>query len=277
MSSNRAPLPERAASYFSILRAASTDLNVISDELGKSIAEIDSALKKLNLGVSVWVPFRRDEGDGTPGHSWYWSEDLGYAKAGATWGICIRRIDGDHQLPEDAETEERWLFNDAPRRLRILAIDKIPELLENLSNEAARTTKEIRAKLADVEAIANVIKGRSTSAPPAVSENSWTSAPEQSLHDQPSPANLQAIRLAVCDVLTKSGHHSTSQLLLGAKWSSDSVGIRIEVPGMGKKMLSLAVNAAVERIIRTELQRFSVPARFIVAPGDVVPTGKEAK
>ena len=56
------PLSERVASYYAQLTSAAKDLNSISDELGKSIAEIDMALKKLNLGVAVWVPIRKEDG-----------------------------------------------------------------------------------------------------------------------------------------------------------------------------------------------------------------------
>ena len=40
------------------------------------------------------------------------------------------------------------------------------------------------------------------------------------------------------------------------------------MPGMGKKMLSLTVNAAAEKLIRTELLRLGAPARFLVSPGE---------
>ena len=46
--------------------------------------------------------------------------------------------------------------------------------------------------------------------------------------------------------------------------------MRIEVPGIGKKMLKLTVNAACEKIIRQELQRLGAPARFMVTPGEGV-------
>ena len=36
---------------------------------------------------------------------------------------------------------------------------------------------------------------------------------------------------------------------------------------MGKKMLSLTVNAAAEKLIRLELQRLGAPARFLVSTG----------
>jgi len=44
--------------------------------------------------------------------------------------------------------------------------------------------------------------------------------------------------------------------------------MRIEVPGMGKKMLALTVNAAAEKIIKQEMQRLGGPARFMVIPGE---------
>ena len=37
---------------------------------------------------------------------------------------------------------------------------------------------------------------------------------------------------------------------------------------MGKKMLSLTVNAAAEKIIRQELQRLGASTRFMVVPGE---------
>ncbi len=48
-------------------------------------------------------------------------------------------------------------------------------------------------------------------------------------------------------------------------------------PGMGKKMLSLTVNAAAEKLIRAELLKLGAPARFLVsgeagtAPATVAP------
>jgi len=272
MSADRAPLPERAANYFSVLRAASKDLNAISDQLGRSIAEIDFALKKLNLGVSVWVPF--NQSDGIPEASWFWSEDIGYAKVGANWGVSIRRVEGDYQWPEK-EREDRWLFNDSPRKLRLLAIDQIPELLEKLSNEAAKTTKEMRAKLADVEAVASAIKGTTT---PAMANSVGASAvasPEISSLIPLTDKDLKAVREAVILALARDGHTSASQLLAGAEWTTGDFGVRIVVAGLGKKMLSLTVNAAAEKIIRGEFQRLGAPTRFSVVPGQSVPPWRD--
>jgi len=65
-----------------------------------------------------------------------------------------------------------------------------------------------------------------------------------------------------------AGHSSAAQLLGTATWMLDTASLRIEVPGVGKKMLSLTVNAAAEKMIRQELQRLGAPSRFMVVPGE---------
>jgi DNA polymerase-3 subunit gamma/tau len=82
-----------------------------------------------------------------------------------------------------------------------------------------------------------------------------------------SPANLDAIRHAIGTALVNDGHESAAQLLGSATWTLEATSLRIEVPGMGKKMLALTINAAAEKIIRNELQRAGAPARFMVIPG----------
>jgi hypothetical protein len=154
-------LSEKVHSSFQLLSTAASDLNVVSDELGKSISEVDVALKKLNLGVTVWVPINSwdDPQDGS-----YGSEDIGYAKIGGRWGVGLRTVFGRPEWDED--NVEAWLFNDAPRSLRIEAIGKIPKLLEKLSEKAVETTHEIKNKLAEAQEVAAVVK--KASEPPEV-------------------------------------------------------------------------------------------------------------
>jgi prefoldin subunit 5 len=149
-------LTKKVESSYRELSAVAAALNTVSDELGKSVAELDSALKKLNLGVSVWVKLRGFDGDPTYDTS-FWSEDLGYSKIGGKWGISLRTVHGDICDPDLAVIEE-WLFNDGPRTLRLSAIDKIPELLEKLSKEAVETTNKIKAKLAEAQQVATVVR-----------------------------------------------------------------------------------------------------------------------
>jgi hypothetical protein len=158
MSDEDTPLLERVASYYSQLSTVAADLNAVSDELGKSIAVIDNALQRLNLGITTWVTIQSGEGDQGMGDYSYWSRDIGYAKVDGKWGISLRKVDGDHHIPCDPTTEE-WRFNDAPRALRLEAIDKIPELLETLSKDAVKTTKDVRARLDEAKAVAEAVRG----------------------------------------------------------------------------------------------------------------------
>ena len=79
---------------------------------------------------------------------------------------------------------------------------------------------------------------------------------------------IDSLRPAVGSALVNAGHGSAAQLLGSGSWVLDSASLRIEVPGVGKKMLTLTVNAAAEKIIRLELQRLGAPARFMVVPGE---------
>jgi hypothetical protein len=151
----RSSVPEVVASFYSELRAVAADLNAVSDELGKSISEIDGALRNLNLGISVWVKIRGEDVAPERGDSSYWSDDLGYSKVSARWGICLRHVEGDADA--DMQSTEEWLFNDAPRALRLAAIDCIVELLQKLSEEGQATTKRIREKLADAQEVASAV------------------------------------------------------------------------------------------------------------------------
>ncbi len=117
------------------------------------------------------------------------------------------------------------------------------------------------------------------SAPPigfastTLTEESLAKAPEVEAQS-PAPTgaalSIDALRDAVGATLSKEGHASAAQLLSGATWTLDGANLRIEVPGLGKKMLSLAVNAAAEKLIRQELQRLGAPSRFMVIPGEGV-------
>jgi len=140
---------------FSKLTTMATGLNAVSDELGKSVAQVDSALKNLNIGIPVWVPIKSWDGGEMDDYE-YWSEDIGYSKINGKWGISIRRVEGNHRNP-DRETTEAWLFGDAPRALRLEAIDRIPDLLEKMTDQAAFAIQKIHSKLADVQAVAAAV------------------------------------------------------------------------------------------------------------------------
>ncbi|HEV2215832.1 MAG TPA: hypothetical protein VGR64_11120, partial [Terracidiphilus sp.] len=92
-----------------------------------------------------------------------------------------------------------------------------------------------------------------------------------------APANADALRDAAVNALAADGHESASQLLGEGNWILDASSLRIEVAGMGKKMIALTVNAAAEKIIRQELQRLGAPTRFLVVPGEGAVNAKAAR
>lgn len=149
--------------HFQALSSIASSLNTASQELTKAVAVLDEALKKLHVGLTVWVTFRSRDVE-PPQYS---QDQIGYAKVDGTWGIALRHIWGD-ETRDDEDQNGPWLFNDAPRNLRIHSVDMIPELIEALSKEASNTTKQIQEKTKQVLDLADVIK-EITSEPPAKS------------------------------------------------------------------------------------------------------------
>jgi hypothetical protein len=137
---------------FRALSSISTSLNTASDELVKAVSVLDEALKKLNVGLTVWVTFR-SRGDDR-GYDLY---QTGYGKVNRKWGIALRHIWRDN-VTEQHDEEGPWLFSDAPRELRITSVDSIPEAIEALSKEASSVTKKIQEKTQEVRELASVIE-----------------------------------------------------------------------------------------------------------------------
>ena len=144
-------LRDRVSTAFERLAASAPELNAVSDELAKQIRTIDSALQKLNLGVSAWVEFAAqyfDDGEFMSARS------IGYAKVAGTWGIAIRWSGTD---PDGNPASEEWRFNDAPRSYRLEALEKLPELLEELAKTANKTAEQLKAKVARTKQVATTI------------------------------------------------------------------------------------------------------------------------
>jgi prefoldin subunit 5 len=151
---NNTSAPERVLASFRQLSTSAKNLNNASDELRDTISAFDAALKKLNLGISAWVRISGDE----DANGEYWSRDIGYAKVGDTWGIALRDITGNHDVPEAGyTTHEEWLFNDAPRWMRIEGVGKIADLLESLTKQADTTAQRIKKKTAEAKELAAAI------------------------------------------------------------------------------------------------------------------------
>ena len=98
-----------------------------------------------------------------------------------------------------------------------------------------------------------------------ITEGALAKAPAAIPHEAPT---ADALRDAIVAALAEAGHTSASQLLSGAAWQLDVSSLRIEVPGLGKKMISLTINAAAEKVVKQQLQRLGGPSRFTVVPGE---------
>ncbi len=152
MPSNSNSLSERVTNSVEQLSLVAADLNKASDELGRAISAIDAVLQSLNLGVPTWIQIHGNEDQ----YLDYWSREVGYAKVGNKWGVALRTLEGNYNSPED-ERCDSWLFNDAPRWIRIEGVAKIPDLLEALIKNAEETTKKIRSKTTEANNLALAI------------------------------------------------------------------------------------------------------------------------
>jgi len=135
-------VPESFSPFLEELSAASEVLNVASDELGKPIPALNDFLKNLNLGIATWVKFEGGEDDLA---NTYWQNSIGYSRVKGKWGIVISKEIGNLADPDHGDYEA-WHFHEAPRSLRIKAIDKLPELLATLVQETQQTITKIKAK-----------------------------------------------------------------------------------------------------------------------------------
>ena len=152
-----AQLRERVSVTFEKLAASAAELNAVSDEIAKPIHAIDAALQKLNLGVSAWV--RVVGGDDHPDGDFWWDRSIGYDKVDRRWGIAIRARSGySDRLEEDV-----WRFDAAPRSYRLEALDKLPELLEQLVDTASKTAKALKSKITVAEQVATTISQMASS------------------------------------------------------------------------------------------------------------------
>jgi hypothetical protein len=145
--------PGKIVISFNQLSSAAGVLNSVSDELAKAVSEIDEVLQTLGLGVSKWVGLASGDSE----HDRFWRREIGYAKIGSKWGVALRTIEGFDYSPEDANVEE-WLFNEAPRWLRIEGIAKISDLLDGLTQEANKVAEDIKAKVGHARDVSTALK-----------------------------------------------------------------------------------------------------------------------
>ncbi len=153
MPTNSEPLLQRVHSSFARLSAVASKLNTASDELAQAVSALDESLKTLNLGITCWHRYAGD----MPDVGRFWADYIGYAKVGPKWGIALSKTSG-HTEFEDVGTNDEWLFNDAPRALRIGAVEHIPTLIDKLIEAGEKTVDNIQAKATETKLLAAALK-----------------------------------------------------------------------------------------------------------------------
>ncbi len=138
------------------LSSTSETLNQASSKLTEQIKEVEAALASYNLGVVAWVDLRRTPEEGEMGDGktvWlHRVERLGYSKKHGKWGLFAS------SGLEEFDDFEWWLLRDAPRELRILAIDAIPTLLKELVVRGKELTTKVIDTADQAKSIAHSIR-----------------------------------------------------------------------------------------------------------------------
>lgn len=144
------------------LSTASEGLNNVSDIFNGQIKVIEDALASYNVGVSAWVPAFTDSheecdrvGNVLGVVETHYS--LGYQKSGGRWCLMVSSL-CEYGYPPGEGQRRDWVLLDAPREIRMKAIDAVPKLIEALIAEATRLTTEIAHKTSDARTLAISVK-----------------------------------------------------------------------------------------------------------------------
>jgi hypothetical protein len=152
------PPATRITTALKQLAVSAAALNQATDEFAKVTAPLDQVLQKLNLGVDCWVRVKTWSGDGDLHH------EIGYAKINGRWGVALRSVQ-EHETEDPELTHiERWLFNDGPRAMRVAAIAKIPDLLEELVRKADKATHKVKAGTESAREVIAALESAATAA-----------------------------------------------------------------------------------------------------------------
>jgi len=133
------------------LSATAKNINESSRRLSGAIDQLNTALKKLNLGIPVWVMSSTGP-DNSSGVEEF--EEIGYDRFRGKWGICLRHtIEGAAPEPE----ETYWHFDDAPRDIRLRGAACLHMLIAALHEKAHLTAEILDQRTSDAEDLAKSI------------------------------------------------------------------------------------------------------------------------
>jgi hypothetical protein len=138
------PVPSSIPSSENLISVAK-ELNCATKDLATVFTDIELGLRKLNLGVSAWVPLSSKEDDSS-------SQMLGYAKHRGRWCLIVRQFELD--AAADVVSQQDTLLRDAPREIRVWAAGQLGELFAELTKEAAALAARIKKNLNAADTLA---------------------------------------------------------------------------------------------------------------------------
>jgi hypothetical protein len=128
-------------------REVAAQLGPATDRLNALLQAVETALAELQLGVAGYARMNEKNPE--------WAQMLTFCKFGNTWQLMIES-GPDGGDPEDFSSTP--LCN-ASRELRLQAVDYLPQLIENLVNEATAQAKTVQAKTLQVAEILAELRG----------------------------------------------------------------------------------------------------------------------
>jgi DNA polymerase-3 subunit gamma/tau len=193
------------------------------------------------------------------------SARTGAAQGGPRSGSSIPKPATANTPAATAPAREKSLWTGGPAAPRNAAMKaEATDEGSAVIHSPVRTTESMYRATAPFPVVASQPSDYGSSA--ILTEGALAKAP-QSTTDASNGLVVEHVREVIVAALATAGHSSAAQLLGSGEWVLDSSAVRVSVPGMGKKMLNLTINAAAEKLIRLELQRLGAPARFLVSAG----------
>jgi hypothetical protein len=122
-------------------------LNRESDTINSIIERFENALRKLNIGLEVWLSSKTLESNSrvVSGPDEQRIElveaQLGFAKLRGEWCLGIRQV--EYQVVEAMEVQSYQLLRDASREMRIASLRLFPDLLKAIKEQAEEALKTI--------------------------------------------------------------------------------------------------------------------------------------
>ena len=124
---------------FSRLQDLSTRLNESTDALNKAVSEVEAHFATLRLGVEVWLeePLSKemDKVVEVSLATMFEKTYFGYAKHDGKWGLCFKK--------ENVGNISFFPFAQAPRSLRIKAMQRLPKLMREFEKRAEAAVQEV--------------------------------------------------------------------------------------------------------------------------------------